>query len=87
VSLGKLGTIIENLGNMGVADKLDLLPPNLKKQIEDASSALAAFSKATVQAEQKSQGLADAESQLAAAQKELKKAEGKVQDKQALVKA
>ena len=87
VSLGKLGTIIENLGNMGVADKLDLLPPNLKKQIEDASSALAAFSRATAQAEQKSQDLADAESQLVAAQKELKKAEGKVKDKQALVAA
>jgi hypothetical protein len=53
VSLGKLGSIIENLGNMDVADKMDLLPPNLKKQIEDASSALTAFSKATVQAGQK----------------------------------
>ena len=87
VSLGKLGTIIDNLGNMGTADKLDLLPPNLKKQIEDASSALAAFSKATAQAEQKTQDLVDAESQLATAQKELKKAEGRVQDKQALVTA
>ena len=72
---------------MGVADKLDLLPPDLKKQIEDASSALAAFSKATAQAEQKTQDLVDAENQLAAAQKELKKAEGRAQDKKALVTA
>ena len=87
VSLGKLGTIIENLGNMEVGDKLDLLPPNLKKQIEDASAALTAFSKATALAEQKTQDLTDAETQLASAQKELKKAEGRVQDKKALVAA
>jgi hypothetical protein len=30
-SLGKLGITIEKLGNLSVADKLDLLPPNLKQ--------------------------------------------------------
>lgn len=86
-SLGKLGSIIENLGNMDVADKLDLLPPNLKKQIEEASVALDVFSKAQAQAAQKSQALVDAETDLAAAQRELKKAEGKVQEKKALIAA
>lgn len=87
VSLGKLSSIIDNLGNMDVADKMDLLPPNLKKQIEDASAALVAFSKAQAQAAQKTQALIDAENDLAAAQKELKKAEGRVQEKQALIQA
>lgn len=86
-SLGKLGSIIENLGNMDVADKLDLLPPNLKKQIEEVSVALNAFSKAQAQAAQKSQALVDAETDLAAAQRELKKAEGKIQEKKALITA
>ena len=87
VSLGKLSSIIDNLGNMDIADKMDLLPPNLKKQIEDASAALATFSKAQAQAAQKTQALTDAENDLAAAQKELKKAEGRVQEKQALIQA
>jgi hypothetical protein len=36
-----------------LADKMDLLPPDLKKHIEDASAALATFSKAQAQAAQK----------------------------------
>jgi hypothetical protein len=46
VQLKKLGSIVEDLGNMSLADKMDLLPPDLKKQIEDVETALMAFSKA-----------------------------------------
>jgi hypothetical protein len=53
VQLKKLGSIVEGIGNMSMADKMDLLPPDLKKHIEDASAALATFSKAQAQAAQK----------------------------------
>lgn len=87
VQLKKLGSVVESLGNMSVADKMDLLPTDLKKQIEDVSAALVTFSKAQAQAAQKTQALIDAENGLAAAQKELKRAEGRVQEKRALIQA
>ena len=79
-SLNKLSGIIEGLGNLDLADKMDLLPSDLKKQIENASEALATFSKAQEQAAKKSKTLTDAENNLVTAQKELKKAEGRVQE-------
>jgi hypothetical protein len=57
---------------------MDLLPPSLKKQIEEASAALKAFNKAKEQAEQKSKELLDAETELTSAEKELKKAGSRV---------
>ena len=87
ISLNKLSGIIEELSSLSLADKMDLLPPDLKKQIEEASVALATFSKAQAQAAQKSQALINAETELAAAQRELRKAEGKVQEKKALITA
>jgi hypothetical protein len=78
VSLGKLGAIIENLGNMSLADKMELLPPDLQKRIESASAAIAVFAKTQEMASKKSQDLVEAEKELTLAQKELKKAEGRV---------
>ena len=87
VSIDKLGSIIENLQKLSVADKIELLPPDLKKQVEDAQNALIAFSKSEAAAGQKTEELADAEKELISAQKELKKVEGRVQDRKALVAA
>ena len=86
-SLGKLGTIVEDLGKMGMADKLELLPPDLKQKITEANTALANFSKVQSEAAKKSDELVTAEKDLAKAQKELKSAEGRVADKKALIKA
>lgn len=87
LSLGKLGAIIEKLGKMDLADKMDLIPPNLKKQIEDANKAIENFAKAEAQAAKKSQELAQAETDLIKAEKERKKAEGKASEKTALIQA
>lgn len=85
VSLSRLGDTISNLGNLSEADKLELLPPNTKKRIEEAQSALATFQGTVTQASQKSKALTDAERDLASAEKELKKAQGKTSEKQQLV--
>lgn len=84
-SLGKLGTIVENLGKMGMADKLELLPPDLKQKITEANTALSNFSKVQSEAAKKSDELVTAERDLAKAQKDLKAAEGKVSEKKALI--
>ena len=84
-SLGKLGSIVENLGKMGMADKLELLPPDLKQKITEANTALSNFSKVQSEAAKKSDELVTAERDLAKAQKELKDAEGKVSQKKALI--
>ena len=86
-SLGKLSTIVGNLGKMGMADKLELLPPDLKQKIAEANTALANFSKVQSEAAKKSDELVTAEKDLVKAQKELKSAEGRVADKKALIKA
>lgn len=86
-ALNKLNSIIEDLGKMSAAEKIELLPPDLKQKIADANTALGTFTKAQAQAAEKSQDLIDAEKQLATAQKELSKAEGKVSDKKALISA
>lgn len=86
-SLSKLGNLIENLGKMSTADKIDLLPPDLKKQVEGVSAALNNFAKVQGQASQKSQELVEAEKDLASAQKELKRVEGRVNEKKALIEA
>lgn len=86
-ALNKLGSIVDDLGKMSAAEKMELLPPDLKQKIADANTALGTFAKAQAQAAEKSQDLVDAEKQLATAQKELSKAEGKVSDKKALINA
>ena len=86
-ALNKLNSIIEDLGKMSAAEKMELLPPDLKQKITEANAALGTFTKAQAQAAEKSQDLIDAEKQLATAQKELSKAEGKVSDKKALISA
>jgi chromosome segregation ATPase len=64
---------------------MDLLPPDLKKKIEEASTALQTFEQSAQKAAQKSKDLADAETDLAAAKRELSKAEGKITEKKQLV--
>jgi hypothetical protein len=84
ISLNKLSGIIEELSVLGLADKMDLLPPDLKKKIEEANAALQTFEQSTQKAAQKSKDLTDAETDLAAAKRELSKAEGKVTEKKQL---
>ena len=84
-ALGKLGTVVGNLGNMSAADKLDLLPPDLKQKIAAANEALTTFAKTQADAAKKSDELVTAEKKLASAQEKLRDAEGKVAEKKALV--
>ena len=86
-SLSNLGVTIEKLSSLGVADKLDLLPPNLKQQIEEAEKALANFANATAKAAEKTEELVSADNALTTAKKELQKAEGRVSEKKALIEA
>lgn len=83
--LSKLGGIVEGLANMGLADKMDLLPPDLKKKIEQAETALQAYTAATEKAAKKSKELTDAENDLATAKRDLTKAEGRVESKKQLI--
>jgi hypothetical protein len=69
VSLSKLSGIVEELSGLSVADKMDLLPPDLKKKIESASAALKTFEESTQKAALKSKDLTDAETDLAAAKR------------------
>ena len=85
LSLSRLGEQIDNLGNLSDADKIDLLPADAKKRIQEVQTALAAFETATAAAAQKSQDLVDAERDLASAEKDLRKAQGKVSEKQQLI--
>ena len=84
-SLSKLGEQIDNLSNLSEADKIDLLPADAKKRIQEVQTALAAFETTTAAAAQKSQDLVDAERDLASAEKDLRKAQSKVSEKQQLI--
>ena len=85
-SLSKLGNIIEELGKIDLAGKMDLLPPDLKKKIEEADAALQIFEQTAQKAAQKSRELTEAETNLAAAKRELNRVEGKAAEKKSLVK-
>ena len=73
--LGKLGQAIQRLYNLPDADKINLLPPNLKQSIHDAESAIISFSNAFIAAQTKASSLVDAEKDLIKAEEALKKAE------------
>lgn len=81
----QLSTITEKIASMDLADKMELLPPDLKAKIEQADQAIKLFNTSLSKAEQKSEELATAEKNLANAKNELVKAEGKVQAKKSLV--
>ena len=83
--LGKLGQAIQRLYNLPDADKINLLPPNLKQSIHDAENAIISFSNAFIAAQTKASSLIDAEKDLIKAEEALKKAESNAQEKSRLV--
>ena len=85
--LVKLGGVIENLGDLSEAEKIDLLPANFQQKIKDAQAAVAAFATAYAAATTETKEMAEAQKDLAKAEKEQKKAEGKVSEKTALIDA
>ena len=85
--LVKLGGIIENLGDLSEAEKIDLLPADFKQRVKDAQAAVAAFATAYSAATTETKEMAEAQRDLAKAEREQKKAEGKVSEKTALIDA
>ena len=81
----RLGNSIEALRSADFKGKMDLLPPDLKKKIEDIEKALTGFNKVQEQSKQKSEQLIQAEKNLKAAKEALLKAEEKQSTKKALV--
>lgn len=53
VQLSKLEEIVGDLGNMSDADKMELIPPDLKQKIYQANTALQQYNNTVKQAEQK----------------------------------
>lgn len=84
-SFTRLEAIIESMGGMSLSDKMDLLPSELKSNIEKANTAFSAFNQTLKEAETKSKELTTAESSLASAKKKLAEAEGKSSEKKKLL--
>ena len=84
--LKKLGGVIENLGNLSEADKIELLPEDFKKKIQDAQTAVIGFTNAFAKAQAETEELAEAQKQLTKAQDALNKSNAKLSDAKERVK-
>ena len=85
LQIRRLGDAIEDVRALSEQDRLELVPPGLKSQIDSAIASLDKFGKAQAAAAQETQDLIDAEKQLADAQKKLQEIEKKRDTKQSQV--
>ena len=86
LQLDKLNGILQTVRDKANSEKLELLPPDVRQQVEGVSEALNKFSKAQEEASRGSQELIETEKQLADAQNKLKKAQDTQSDASKKVK-
>ena len=92
--LEKLGGVVKELGNLTIADKMELLPPDLQAKINAGTKAIDTFEKKCAEAKKKTEELTEAEKALATAKTKLRQAtiaqttkSGEVQQQQEVVEA
>ena len=80
LQLDKLGTIIQNVRDMTISEKLELLPDGKRQEIEGISAGMLKLAEAVAKAGTETEDLIEADKKLADAQNKLNKAEATQSD-------